>query len=369
MNVPHERCNFINDRIMLGAVPEQKDLNNIIHFGFNMFVNLEDLSDTDNGLPWYTHSLPSNIISLSFPIKTGKALTKSQESCIPMILQHYSAGHNIYIHCSGGHGRAGMVGAILLGKLYNLDAAEAIHYIEQFRENRIDKSRNFVPTPETTTQVQYVHSQLGLKPGNTLPDRSDTRWIGRVKKERKETQKLAISSFNSNIANPIYFYTDNKDYGEFSNFYLSSFEYYGIIYPTAEHCFQSSKFLTNTIAEWEYKQIIASQNTPNKAFVLGQMKIKSGYPWVNELNQIIRKYVELGVSLRPYWDLIKVYVMFSIVYTKFSSNDSLKYKLLSTGNRQIVEHTDKDDFWADGKNGTGQNFLGRILMSVRDLLK
>ena len=37
--------------------------------------------------------------------------------------------------------------------------------------------------------------------------------------------------------------------------------------------------------------------------------------------------------------------------------------------RSIIEHTAQDDFWGDGGDGRGENWLGRLLMSLRDNLR
>lgn len=49
-------------------------------------------------------------------------------------------------------------------------------------------------------------------------------------------------------------------------------------------------------------------------------------------------------------------------------NDKLKQLLVSTGDRYIAEHTHRDHFWADGGDGTGENWLGRILMALREVI-
>jgi predicted NAD-dependent protein-ADP-ribosyltransferase YbiA (DUF1768 family) len=43
--------------------------------------------------------------------------------------------------------------------------------------------------------------------------------------------------------------------------------------------------------------------------------------------------------------------------------------LLGTEDAMLVEHTANDNFWADGGDGGGQNWLGRILMEVREELR
>lgn len=62
--------------------------------------------------------------------------------------------------------------------------------------------------------------------------------------------------------------------------------------------------------------------------------------------------------------------MLQVVRIKFS-DEKLKEKLLSTGDTYICEHWPRrmllapDTFWADGRDGSGQNQMGRILMQVR----
>jgi predicted NAD-dependent protein-ADP-ribosyltransferase YbiA (DUF1768 family) len=53
---------------------------------------------------------------------------------------------------------------------------------------------------------------------------------------------------------------------------------------------------------------------------------------------------------------------------KFRSYEKLRALLLSTGTRPIIRHAG-DSYWADGMDGTGQNWIGKLIMSVRDELK
>ncbi|MAZ56127.1 MAG: swarming motility protein YbiA, partial [Flavobacteriales bacterium] len=46
-----------------------------------------------------------------------------------------------------------------------------------------------------------------------------------------------------------------------------------------------------------------------------------------------------------------------------------KKYLLSTGDRELVEHTTRDSFWGDGGDGTGANQLGKGLMRIRTQLR
>lgn len=57
------------------------------------------------------------------------------------------------------------------------------------------------------------------------------------------------------------------------------------------------------------------------------------------------------------------------VLAKFTQHDDLRQQLLSTGDTELIEHTRNDSYWGDGGNGRGQNWLGKILMRVRQHLK
>ncbi len=51
---------------------------------------------------------------------------------------------------------------------------------------------------------------------------------------------------------------------------------------------------------------------------------------------------------------------------KFEANPPLKELLVSTGQRPLVEASDKDSFWGYGADRQGQNKLGQLLMELRD---
>ncbi|CAF4838482.1 unnamed protein product [Rotaria socialis] len=54
--------------------------------------------------------------------------------------------------------------------------------------------------------------------------------------------------------------------------------------------------------------------------------------------------------------------MLKACMAKFEQHFRLRELLLSTGNRQLVEHTTKDSYWADGGDGSGRNQLGITLV-------
>lgn len=126
-----------------------------------------------------------------------------------------------------------------------------------------------------------------------------------------------------------------------SNFFPSSIEVDGVSYRTMEHAFQASKTLDPKLREHIRKQVKAAHAK------------KEG-----------RK-----VPLRSGWDEMKVQVMRDLVRQKFNFHQSLKERLLATGDRHLEEkNTWGDVFWGT-YDGVGENWLGRILMEIREELR
>lgn len=72
------------------------------------------------------------------------------------------------------------------------------------------------------------------------------------------------------------------------------------------------------------------------------------------------------VNLRNNWDSIKVDCMRYCLRSKFDQHNDLKDKLILTGNAHLEEANSWGDrFWGT-VNGEGKNFLGKLLMELRD---
>lgn len=126
-----------------------------------------------------------------------------------------------------------------------------------------------------------------------------------------------------------------------SNFYPCDFEFDGIIYHTAEAAFQAQK-TEDTEKRIDMSKIVSAASV---------------------------KHVGRTLKLRDDWEEIKDDVMYRIVYAKFSTNESLKKRLLETGDEELIEgNTWNDTYWGVCK-GVGLNKLGEILMRVREELK
>ena len=140
----------------------------------------------------------------------------------------------------------------------------------------------------------------------------------------------------------IRFYSTKDEFGEFSNFAAFPFTLDGKEWPTSEHYFQAQKFTLE-----DYREQIRQAPSPMIAARLGRSR---------------------AVPIRGDWEEVKLTVMRAAVRQKFATHPELTALLLSTGDEELVEAAPKDSFWGCGANGTGQNWLGRILMELRQAL-
>jgi predicted NAD-dependent protein-ADP-ribosyltransferase YbiA (DUF1768 family) len=61
--------------------------------------------------------------------------------------------------------------------------------------------------------------------------------------------------------------------------------------------------------------------------------------------------------------------MKEILCKKVKQHGYVKRKLLQSGTRQLVENSFRDAFWGTGPEDTGENWLGKLWMELREELK
>jgi N-glycosidase YbiA len=144
----------------------------------------------------------------------------------------------------------------------------------------------------------------------------------------------------------IYFYKAGDAYGCFSNFSPHPIEIAGIDWATVEHYYQAQKFVGSV--DEEVIPLIYAAKTPEQAAALGR---------------------DCSRTLRSDWDAVKTQVMHLAVFQKFLTHADIREVLLGTKGHLLVEDSPCDYFWGCGANKSGQNHLGKILMSVRSKLE
>lgn len=80
------------------------------------------------------------------------------EALLEDLTARLQRGERLYIHCWGGRGRAGTVGACLLARLYGVGAEEALARVDRAFSTRGDVQYR---SPETPEQQQFVREFIG----------------------------------------------------------------------------------------------------------------------------------------------------------------------------------------------------------------
>lgn len=125
-----------------------------------------------------------------------------------------------------------------------------------------------------------------------------------------------------------------------SNFEVAPVMYEGIGYPSSENAYQAAKSLDPEVRK------MFLNITPSESKKLGRK-----------------------IEVREDWERVKYGIMMEIVTDKFMRNPYLAEMLLETGDRYLEETNHWKDVCWGVCEGVGTNWLGKILMDVRNQLK
>lgn len=128
------------------------------------------------------------------------------------------------------------------------------------------------------------------------------------------------------------------EYRFLSNFYACPIVYEGDLYPSLEHAFQAAK-----TTDPDERRVVRTATTAGNAKRAGRK-----------------------VTKRDDWDDVRVSVMRELLLQKFS-DPQLRQRLQSTGNAELIEGNDWGDVFWGVCRGRGENWLGRLLMEVREI--
>ena len=125
-------------------------------------------------------------------------------------------------------------------------------------------------------------------------------------------------------------------YAFLSNFYEHPIAYRGVVYRNSEAAFQAQK-------------------CPSRAQEFANLSGKEA--------KKLGRHVDFPIN----WLMVRVVIMEEVLMAKFSDPE-LRQKLLDTGDEELVEGNNWNDrFW--GVDGSGENYLGKLLMKVRSEIR
>jgi ribA/ribD-fused uncharacterized protein len=141
----------------------------------------------------------------------------------------------------------------------------------------------------------------------------------------------------------IHFFSKSETHRELSNFAPFDIDLDGKRWPTTEHYYQAQKFADSGL----------------------QAKIRRADKPIIAKNLADKHRDQLRVD----WDAVKDEVMYRAVRRKFELHGELRALLLATAEEEIAESAPNDYYWGVGREGTGQNKLGKIIMRIRAELR
>lgn len=139
---------------------------------------------------------------------------------------------------------------------------------------------------------------------------------------------------------PIYFL--GTGFQDLSPFSAHEVEIDGFVFKTAEHAYQALRVVPSA------QRKIMEATSPIKAWHEGQA--------CKERNVLLPDYN-------------KDELMEKIFRAKLAQHEDVRALLVATGDRELVKNTETDSYWGNGKDGQGQNKMGKLWMKLRNELK
>ncbi|KAK3922824.1 Retrovirus-related Pol polyprotein from transposon 297 [Frankliniella fusca] len=222
-------------------------------------------------------------------------------------------------------------------------------------QNKIPDSLSRLTPPADSKEIIQIPEKLviPLTPAKILPEKQTEEKLNR-NQVKVSTRKVPVFylpdgseefdfDYVDTSSEPIVSFTGNFEF--LSNFYPVQLEFEKKIWPSVEHAFQGAK----TDNEND-KERIRNAATPAMAKRMGRF-----------------------VDLKENWESLRNEVMLELLWEKFKHNTDLALKLLSTGEREIIEcNTWCDMYWGQctcpkHRYKIGLNMLGKMLTQIRDL--
>jgi len=296
---------FIKDKALFGSFPTQESVSELEEQGVRYFVDLTTPEEKEKKLTMYT----TRYNYINYPIHDRHVPTNWHTYAnfiikVCKIIKNLKSDEKIYIHCRGGHGRAGITVASILCHLFHLSPEDALKYTTKCHSNRKnikDKWRK-IGSPQTYSQKKFIYKFFF----------------------------------------PLNFY---KTYKNSNTFGFSNFS------PHKVFIKDIGIFANSEAALHAYK------NLDDKEYVTSLINSKSG---------LISRYLGNQITPNTFWEENKIKIMENILRLKIEQNPIVKENLLKTGLRPLIEHTKDDAFWGDNGDGTGKNILGKLLSKIRN---
>ena len=156
-------ASLLDQQLRFGKYPTNEEVIELIKHDYAIFVDLCPCEE----ITWQSYPT-DNINRIHYPIKDRTANIKCDLNdntigvLIKTITDHLNNNKRVYIHCLGGHGRSGVISAIIFGLMTKCSpemALAEIHTAHQKRTEIKPKLRR-LGSPQTAAQKRAVVNYL-----------------------------------------------------------------------------------------------------------------------------------------------------------------------------------------------------------------
>jgi protein-tyrosine phosphatase len=159
---------LLNKRLRFGKYPTEEEASKLIRHKYLIFV---DLCPNEEIIwePYYDETgIKDDITRIHYPIKdrtanpTADIGNKQFDKLILKLKEYILDDKRVYIHCRGGHGRSGLVSAILYGVITECDSETALDKIYSAHQRRTEMKPKMrkLGAPQTAAQRKRVVNYL-----------------------------------------------------------------------------------------------------------------------------------------------------------------------------------------------------------------
>lgn len=271
-------------------------------------------------------------------------------------IEAHGCGAVLYLQQEGrGHGRDGktrIVGKMQRDKLTTYESCNALGLPddvrcyqkagELLREIGVERLCLLTNNPSKADALKAQGFDVIIKPVRgtmTLENRAYLASKSAYRHQDLLIEKHHLDNVTHDSTDPVVIGSTSGLFGEMSNFSRHPVFEDGVIWPTSEHLYQSRKFDTAEVRD-------AIRRAPGPA----------------DAKALAHKHRD---QINDDWESVQLTFMYSAVNLKLSQNPEVKMALVATEDREIVEHSEDDTFWARNEDGQGSNYFGKILMLLR----
>lgn len=156
----------VTDTLFFGKYPSQEECDLIISEGVVLFVDLTTPEEITwapikggRGYDFGSHSPNIAYIRCAMEDRTPDARDENQfKRALAVAYKECKNGNKVYIHCRGGHGRSGMLAAILLCMVEGIDSKDSLARIKDAHSTRtiMEPKWRKMGAPQTLAQKKFV---------------------------------------------------------------------------------------------------------------------------------------------------------------------------------------------------------------------